>query len=552
MAREAEFPFLGSPVVSVSIDAALFLPQRYERFAPFGAVFRTPGGEYQLYETPHGVMASRKQGGTGEGTYVVYVGGKRRKVRVKARGALGKKTIADSGKSEDSLLYRTALGWSQFFDECLNSAHGTKRENKLRWQTVLELITRVAKERKEPRMALIVDIARKMHRRVGFAVSAARKVLVRERRFLPAGRIEETDTTCLKWYVRQPGETMAQKAAANRQSLLGVARSESFDTVENQVLKDFLVRCRREAARYWATEIGNDPTMQLSVKASDSKAYEQLCSLLASSPHLRDVSLPNHRVRPNYVLQNDLRYREVWRNYLRLLRQEDQQDSIWDWQGRTWADVARLLVNAALYQMATERERPGQHLRLQEKLTSAVHFLREPHLGSRIIPGSEPGPFEVKLGREGRERRFILEVVHSQEAADHSATASLGRMGGHLYLVLTPLGVGRRKVVVMWAVHSAGSQHRQDSAGQGRWRDMVASAKRALERHVVILEERNPNFPETCAFIVASDLGSEDADLHGVDAGEVPLLQVGIDQRRWDDALAGMITILEYVLENAL
>ena len=54
----AAFDFYGSPVVSVSTKASLYLPQRNERFSPFGPTFRTLHGEYCLYETPHGVLAS--------------------------------------------------------------------------------------------------------------------------------------------------------------------------------------------------------------------------------------------------------------------------------------------------------------------------------------------------------------------------------------------------------------------------------------------------------------------------------------------------------------
>ena len=53
------FPFYGSPFISVSSRASLFLPQRHEKFVPFGPPFQTLVGEYRLYETPHGVLTTR-------------------------------------------------------------------------------------------------------------------------------------------------------------------------------------------------------------------------------------------------------------------------------------------------------------------------------------------------------------------------------------------------------------------------------------------------------------------------------------------------------------
>jgi len=468
-----------------------------------------------------------------------------------AQGARPQYDTRADGKIEDSPLYRTILAWSQFFDDCREKTHGTNREGQLAWASVLKLIQNVAKEGKEPRMALIVDIARKMQRSIGFTVAAARKILLRERRLLPVGRIEETDTACLKWYVRQPGETMTQKAASNRQCLLGVARRESFNTLENQVLKDFLLRCRKEAERYLAVEVGPDRAMQDSTKAKDTKAYAQRCAQLSKAPQFSDVTLP-YDVHPNYVLQNDLRYRDVWKNYCRLLRQEDEQDRMWDWQSRTWADLARLLVNIALFQMGKEEKEYGpEKLSLRQLLTSAVHVSLEQQLGSRIEPGSEPGPFEVRFERGGRVRRYVLEVVHSQEAGEHPVAAGLGRLGGHLYLVLTPLGGGRRTVIVMWAVHTAGVALEALPPGRTIWETMMSSASQALRRHSGFLEERNPNFPSLQAFIVASDLVSRHAELHGGGKDEVPLLQVVADKLCWEDALSGISGILEQLFGAA-
>jgi len=70
--------------------------------------------------------------------------------------------------------------------------------------------------------------------------------------------------------------------------------------------------------------------------------------MCSADPVFEPINLPTPGTPPNYVLQNDLRYREVWKWYKELLKREKAKDQIWDWQPRTWADVMRLFVGTAL------------------------------------------------------------------------------------------------------------------------------------------------------------------------------------------------------------
>jgi hypothetical protein len=118
-------------------------------------------------------------------------------------------------------------------------------------------------------------------------------------------------------------------------------------------------------------------------------------------------------------------------------------------------------------------------------------------------------------------------------------------MGGHQYLVLTPLLRKRRKVIVVWAVHTAGTEQRPS------WRDIGSSAKRALLRQSSVLGERLPDFPELHGFVVASDLDAKEADLH-IGPEQLHLVQVATDQRCWEDAIAGLAAIIEDIIGSAL
>jgi hypothetical protein len=546
----ATFPFWGSPVLSVSTKASLFLPQRHERFVPFGPPFDTLGGKYQLYETPHGVMAGRHASKKKEGGDIkVHAANSRETVRLFPQGA--KHRCFQNGDEEDggeTLLARVVLAWSQFFDNLIEDTKKTGRENKMSWSEISWVIFKIAEDITEPRMSLIVDIAERMHARVLLVVNAARKILLREQRMLPAGRVTETDTACLRWFVRQPGENMAQKAAANRQRLLGIARHDSFDTLENRVLKDFLSRCMHEGLRYLKTEVGDEQLLKGSMRARTVRKYWHLCSGLHQAPHLEMVGKPPPAPRPNYVLQNDYRYKEIWHQYVRLLRREDEEDCLWEWQARTWADVSRFLVNVALFELSrnnTNRLKTG--LFIEQLLASAIHLFREQHLGSRISAGSEPGPFMINFRDKGRSQASVLEIVHPDQAVEHPSTQHLGRLGGHLYLVITPLAGGRRKIIIVWAVHTAGSEKCPT------WEEIGQSAGRSLQNHVRNLDElRDPELPVLRGFVVASDLESKSAELHpGVGKG-LHLVQVATDQRCWKDALAGITAVIEDIMEKVL
>lgn len=543
---EVAFPFWGSPVISVSTRATLFLPRRYEKFIHFGSAFDTLAGEYRLYETPHGVLATGNAHTGDAGREIrVSVGSLRETIRLTPLGAKSRffKRNVKPG-DEETPLARTVIAWSQFFDDLLDNARKTERENRLPWADAIESILDVADDVRQPRKALIVDIAERMRGRLPHIVAALRRILYRERVLLPAGRVTETDTACLRWMVRQPGETLVQKAAVNRQQLLGMARRESFDTLENKVFKDFLIRCTIEGRRYLKSEVGDNPGLRYSERAGTVRQYHYLCADLGRAPIFENVGTPPPAPRPNYVLQNDARYREVWRHYVRLLKRDDEEDCLWDWQARTWGDVCRFLVCAALFDLS--REVSGKVF-VQELASSGVRLVGEQRLGSRVLAGSEPGPFLVHLRNAMRSHASVLEVVHSDHVGEHPSTRLLGRVGGHLYLVLTPIAGGRRLVLVVWAVHTAAAENHPS------WTEIGHSAGRALQTHSRILDELgDPDFPFLRGFVVASDMESVAADLHPGAGEDLHLVQVATDQRCWEQALMGIKLVIEDILENAL
>lgn len=238
----ASFPFFGSPVISVSSQMELFLPRRHERFFPFGPPFQSQYGLYQLHEAPHGVLTGMRTEDDPMGYILLQSTQGRAKVQLITKGAKLRFSANNGDQEKATELYATVLSWSQQFEELLKQSRKWSNENKILWDDVLKQFLTGLDKVDEPRMALIVKIAEDMSRKLSVVVHAARKILYRERQLISASRVAEIDTNCLRWIVRQPGDTLVEKAALNRQRIFGVIRRESYDTLENRVLKDFLVR----------------------------------------------------------------------------------------------------------------------------------------------------------------------------------------------------------------------------------------------------------------------------------------------------------------------
>ncbi|NCC84891.1 MAG: DUF2357 domain-containing protein [Clostridia bacterium] len=538
-------PFFGSPVLSVVDHAEVFLDRGYEKFLPFGPAYRSSFGPCQLYQVPHGVITEKngkmELSGEGAGRMIVASSpNSTRELRLQTEGAVSSIVQCD-GENKESQLYRTILSWSNYFDECIQESSDTNHNNRLPWSDILESLKRIAAKNSEPRMALIVRIAERLHNHLPRAVHAARRILVRERNMTPAPRVSETDTACLRWYVRQPGTTSAQKAAANNHRLLAVTRRESLETLENMVLKDFLARCRKECRRYLNFDCTDQQRTQ-SERGRSVNLFGHMCETLKSLPQLQSISRPPVVIRPNYVLQNDHRYKHIWELYLKLLRREETEDRLWDWQARTWADIGRMLVNVALISLEGKNE--GQRFELKEILKSALVILPEQRLGSRIERGCEPGPFEIR-SPHGCEAGAILEIVHPALAGEHPVTKNFGRLGGHLYLVFTPLNGKQQTVVVLWAVHTAGG----DPKIRPTWNNIVKSASSALKRHQVILEERATNLPLLRAFVLANDLEAKAPEIYSASEGSVHLVRIPTNQECWGAAVENIARVLKEALE---
>ncbi len=193
------------------------------------------------------------------------------------------------------------------------------------WEQLDNLFTRQADSDQPPRR-LITKIADKIPL-IEQTVSGLRKVLTRERKKVNISRAEQLDSQCMQWLTKQPGVSPAQKAGT-RQQIMAVVRQESYNTLENRVLKDFLHRANNEAEQYLRI-FSKNPKFVNSDRIKKVKRLSALCIKSLSMPEMQKIACLYEVPHPNYVLQQNPNYAQIWGLYRKLLHQTRLTELIW-------------------------------------------------------------------------------------------------------------------------------------------------------------------------------------------------------------------------------
>lgn len=236
------------------------------------------------------------------------------------------------------------------------------------------------------RMSLIVKIAQDKRRGalLESMVRAPRVILERYRAPERIERIQELDAACIRWFARQPGRTAIQKSGP-RQMLMAVRRRESIDTLENRVLKWCLEQCLLLAQRY----LGQSRGMKNSKRCRDVRRLAAKLAMWLGQPQFADLSskLPQP-VQPNYQLQQHQKYKEAWKLYRELIRNQRVEDDAWRWQRILWKESCHQMFSAYL-------QHPINH-DLLRPWQSSVYVREEIGKGRWMQVPRSPGPFELQ------------------------------------------------------------------------------------------------------------------------------------------------------------
>ena len=287
-----------------------------------------------------------------------------------------------------------------------------------------------AENEDDPRMAEIVRQAHDVLPRLKALEPRIRRVLRRTRELTSLDRVQEMDRASMRWLVRQPGRTIAERAGAS-QRILATVRRENFDTPENRVLHAY-ARLAHLVARDW---------MQEHPRARNNRRYIQVdqfgrfCKTFAQMLADLEVSIADANVIPNYVLMQEPSYNAIYEAWRRLLEEDKVLDDLWAWQAETWTDFSVLAVILALSELE-EAEIVAQ---------SPVVWRSEASLGRWFEQDRPIAVFWLK--RTGR----IVEVQSRPEAPGRM----LALTRAHVSLRISDVdkgGLPRR--VAVWTPHS--------------------------------------------------------------------------------------------------
>lgn len=228
------------------------------------------------------------------------------------------------GEYDDFLLqlwtfFELRSAAEEYYDKHRYVAKSRQGALPLHWRDIKNVL-----EHGGPPEQLITRIAKKDFACVDALIKNMRKVLSRIREKVSIGRVQQMDAHCLKWFIRQPGRNAIEKAGA-KQQILGVVRIENYDTLENRILKDFLLRCASLASLY----LRANKKWEGHATYTSVRRFKNLCEAGLSLEVMDSIRSIYELPQPNYVLQQDRLYSKIWTSYCQLLRQEEVAENLW-------------------------------------------------------------------------------------------------------------------------------------------------------------------------------------------------------------------------------
>lgn len=273
----------------------------------------------------------------------------------------------------------------------------------------------------KPSMNVIVRHATSLWRVLNELDKNPRRILRRTHQEIPLSRVQEIDRRSMNWLVRQPGESLAQRAG-DRQRVLAVAREENVDTLENRVLRSYA-----ELARYIARDyVERNKKKHATSRVRKVREYGRRCMQISRDLGDRGVRLAERGVTPNYVLQQNANYQKIWDAWQELLKHDRTIDDLWKWQARSWEEFCALIVMVAFSGL------PGSKLIASAPLS----FLDEQRRGSWIDHDNPLGAFYLSEEHIVAEVRYRM-VNPGERLADFAApiwirTGRTGNVSGFL------------------------------------------------------------------------------------------------------------------------
>ena len=299
-----------------------------------------------------------------------------------------------------------------FFDFLLaNHTKGEFTDGKLvPYDELYELLKQYCSGDFNLKRSLILSIAQKAPPILRRLAPKLRKSLLNTRKLLPVERVNELDGKCLEYLLRLEGDDLREKAQKNKMRILGLAKEETYNLLENRVLKDFLERCITKVAKYQREELDFANQNKLFTNQEQDKQlqmFRQRCLDLSQNSVLATVHRQTTLPKPNFVLQKDHDYKQIWKMYLDLIREKRALDQSLVCQQNLFQDVCELLLNTALCHLSTQSNLDVPFT-LKTLYRSNLMVGLEQRNGHRVKLGCAAGPFMIQ---NDQGPLFSIEVV---------------------------------------------------------------------------------------------------------------------------------------------
>lgn len=222
-----------------------------------------------------------------------------------------------------------------------HKAYSKKRALPISWNYIEDELTK--KIKKEPPRRIITTIAQRHFPLLRKLTKSLKTTLQRKREKIHLSAVQQIDSYCIRWLTKQPGRTNFEKAGES-QKIYAVVRKENIDTLENQVLKDFLKRILPIAARYLKKYQDDYPNNAIVIAV---KSLENFCKEELNSTTFKFISNLKNSVIPNYTLQYHPMYSILWESYRLLIHQTQLSELVWKSRYNLFAEY--FVLNATTF-----------------------------------------------------------------------------------------------------------------------------------------------------------------------------------------------------------
>lgn len=371
------------------------------------------------------------------------------------------------------------------------------------WDNIIHQVTNNGEQ--DAMMSLIVQLSNdlRLKNALNSVARNPRRVLERVRQNLKVSRIQQLDGACIREYARRPGRDTATKAGP-RQELLGLNRIENTDTLENRVCLWVLSTIEKFASKY-AKE---NSSFTSSGRVIGVKKFGREANTAMKQPAMEQVSTAGlvHPVQPNYPLQLDRRYQEIYSAYQKLRLDEKEKDDAWEWQRILWACSARLLFYSIFLQLFDSR------------YSNFVYVKNEGIQGRWLNRADAPGPFRIN-----KKRYYFIDSWDICDPAEwlegeeiFPGAHSLGSLGCDTVLY----SQGQRKLLVIWFAY--GTEHTEESCSL-----RLKTCQKNLKKFINDLKQQNKLLAKVDGLIITGTYQKDaEVTVHSLSTSSIPNVSI--------------------------